>query len=104
MAPVEGFVVRPDALAVGAGAVGSAARELQQLAGSLAAVGGQLADAVGQPAAADASLEFTVRWVVQLRRLELLVDGLRAGVELGSQLYVRTDEDAAQALGGRPGP
>lgn len=104
MAPLDGFAVRPDALAMGAGAVGSAAQELQQLIGSLVGVGRQLADAVGEPAAAGAALEFTARWGVQLRRLEALVDGLGMAVALAGERYVRSDADVAGALEGGPGP
>jgi hypothetical protein len=104
MAPADGFAVRPDALAGGAGAVGSAARELGQLTGSLVRVGGQLADAVGQPVAADAALELTMRWLAQLRRLHAQVDGLGMAMALAGELYVQGDEDVARALRGRPHP
>jgi uncharacterized protein YukE len=102
MALADGFAVRPDALAVGAGAVGPAAQELRQLAGSLAGVGGLLADAVGQPAAADASLEFTARWVGQLRHLEALVDGLGMALALAGELYRDGDREVAGAFGAGP--
>jgi hypothetical protein len=104
MTPADGFAVRPDALGGGAGAVGSAAQELGQLTGSLMGVGGQLADAVGQPVAADAALEFTMRWLAQLRRLHALVDGLGMAMALAGELYVHGDEDVARALRGRPDP
>jgi hypothetical protein len=100
----DGFVVRPDALAAGAGAVESAVNQVGQLAGSLVGVGGQLADAVGQPVAADAALELTLRWVTQLRRLEALVDGLGMAVGLASELYARGDEAVAGALERGSGP
>jgi hypothetical protein len=104
MAPADGFAVRPDALAGGAGAMGSAAQELGRLTGSLLGVGGQLADAVGQPVAADAALELTMRWLAQLRRLQALVDGLGMAMALAGELYVHGDEDVARTLGGRPDP
>jgi hypothetical protein len=102
MALADGFAVRTDALAAGAGAVGSVARELERLAGSLATVGWQLADAVGQPAAADASLELTARWVGQLGRLAGLVDGLGVAVALADALYRDGDREVAGAFGAGP--
>jgi hypothetical protein len=78
--------------------------ELQQFAGSLVQVGGRLADAVGRPAAADAALEFTTCWLLQLRRLESLTSGLGVGLELAAGLYADGDQDVGEAFGGRPGP
>jgi hypothetical protein len=102
MALADGFAVRPDALAAGAGAVGSGAQELERLAGSLATVGWQLADAVGQPPAADASLELTARWVGRLGQLAALVDGLGVAVALAGELYRDGDREVAGGFGGGP--
>jgi hypothetical protein len=104
MASADRFAVRPDALTAGVGTVGSAVHRVEALAASLVGVGGQLVDAVGLPGAADAALDFTVRWVAELRRLEALVDGLGVGLALAGELYVRGDTGVADAFEGGPGP
>ena len=81
----------------------SAVNQVGQLAGSL--LGGRAAGRRGgPPVAADAALEFTARWVAQLRRLEALVDGLGMAVALASGVYVRGDEAVAGAVARGSGP